>query len=296
MTDLAARAAYYAIEQIHITADRIREAWTWLVELTEPGPAAAVPAPAMTDEQAERLEAAAHQARAYRAWNLAHGTTALPASPAPVRLAVVDAQAVVDALLAHAVDRLRAAGHRPGHPVPVDGRPGVPDRLAWITGYRLGLGTTGRDGILLIEGAIATVRDPELAADVEQLLTRADRAARAAAADVDDPGEQLIDPATSRPARCPACGRRSLQRESTGLIRCVSQSCRCTGDAEPDHPECGCRRWEKRPELAHVWTRSGELELWDAIEAARPAGGRRGVGRGAAGHGGWQSRDMAGQQ
>jgi len=167
--------------------------------------------------------------------------------------------------------------------------------LDWITGCGIGLGYTGRDGALVVAGAIATVRDPELAAAAEQLLARADRTARAAAGADDDPAEQLVDDQTGRPARCPACGRRSLQREATRLIRCISASCRCTGDAEPDVDECGCRRSEKRPGLPHVWNRATEDELWAAIDY-QPQPARPRLGHGGQGHGGWQSRDLAGQQ
>jgi hypothetical protein len=308
-TALQAAAAAYAIEQIHVLADQLRQSWAWLVELAEPGPATPAAAAAETDDRAERLEADAHEARAYRQHNLRHGLSALPPSPAPVRIGIVDTQIHIDQLVNLAAARLAAAGHRASYRIPVaDARaygerrrhsPGVPALLDWITGdeIRIGLGHTGRDGILRLQlGAIATVRDPQLAADVEQLLARAARTAAAAAGDVDDPGEQLLDPDTNRPARCPACHRRSLSRSSTGLIRCVSQSCRCTGNAEPGHDECGCRRTDKRVDLAHVWTRGNEHQLWAAIDSARTTGDHRGVGRGATGHGGWQSRDMAGQQ
>lgn len=297
MTDLQAKAVWYAIEQIRITVDQLREAWAWLLELAEPGPETSRPAQAMTDQLAEQLEARGHSDRAYRAWNLARGTSALPPSPAPVRVGVVDAQVLVDRLVAAAVLTLaQTGGEQTQARADAATAAGVPAMLDWITGWEIGLGASGRDGVWLKQGAIDRVRDAQLAGDVEQLLTRADRAGRAAAALDDDPGEQLVDPATGRPARCPACRRRSLQRETTGLIRCVSQACVCTGDATADQDECGCRRAEKRPELRHVWIRAAEHELWNAIGYDRTPAGRPGVGRGATGHGGWQSRDMAGQQ
>jgi hypothetical protein len=297
-------AAAYAVEQIHLTVDQLRDAWAWLAELTVPGPASPAPARAMTDEQAERLEARGHSDRAYRSYNLRHGMSALPPSPAAARVSVVDVQITVAQLVTDAVTTLTGAGHAPGHRVPAGGPrprgvlqravPDVPALLDWISGCGLGLGHTGRDGMLVVAGAIATVRDPELAGAVEQLLARADRAARDAAGAGDDPAEQLVDE-TGRPARCPACGRRSLQREATRLIRCISASCRCTGDATPDLDECGCRRTEKRPGLPHVWNRATEDQLWAAIDD-HPAPTRPLLGHGGRGHGGWQSRDMAGQQ
>lgn len=302
MTDLQATAARYAIEQIHLTVDRLRDAWDWLVALAEPGRPQPTPTRAMTDDQAERLEARGHSDRAYRAWNLRHGMSALPPSPAGARLDVVDAQAVVDRLVVDAVLTLaQTGGLRTQGRADAAAAAGVPAMLDWLAGVEVGLGRTGRDGVWLkLRAAVDRVRDPKLAADVEQLLGRADRIARQAAAATDDVGEQVVDPDTSRPARCPACRRRSLQRELDGagrprLIRCISQSCLCAGDAEPGRDECGCRRAEKREGLQHVWIPSAEHELWSAI-ADQPRPTRRGVGRGAAGHGGWQSRSMAGQQ
>ncbi|MEV4705041.1 hypothetical protein [Actinoplanes sp. NPDC049316] len=273
-------AVVFTIEQIHLTLDRLRESWEWLLELAEPGRAAPAASPALTDDQAERLEAVGHSDRAYRAYNLRHGMSALPPSPAAARIAIIDAQAHAGAAIMDAVHLVAAAADS----VYVGGRPDqaatVRTALAWLDGP-----------------ALDDVRDDRVAAAVDQLLQRADRTARQAAACTDDEVEPLVDPRTRRAPRCPACGRRSLQRErSTGrtAIRCVSQQCRCTGDGAPGIPECGCRREEKRPGKPHVWPPVDEPELWAAINAT-PEPERPAVGRGAAGHGGWQSRDMAGQ-
>lgn len=297
MSDLQVKAVHYAREQIHLLVDELRAAWTWLVDLAEPGPASPAPTRAMTDDLAELLEARGHSDRSYRAWNLSRGMSALPPSPAPVRLAVVDAQVAVHQLLATAVLTLaETGGPRAQATGDAATAAGVPRMLDWLAGWEIArLGESGRDGVWIAVGAVDRIRDAELATDVEKLLVRAGHVARTAAGIGSDDAEQLLDPETSRPARCPACGRRSLQRETTGLIRCVSQSCVCTGDAEPGRPECGCRLLEKRDGLHHVWIRSTEYELWAAIAHDR-AGRGRGVGRGASGHGGWQSRDMAGQQ
>ncbi len=303
-SQLQATAAAYAIEQIHATVDEIREAWAWLVELAEPGPAGPAPTPPATEQVEEQLTAHGYQQRAWRAYNLAHGMSALPPSPAPVRVAVVDAQVAVDQLVAKAVLTLaETGGERTQARADAAVAAGVPRMLDWIAGWEVArLGADGRGGVWIKLGAIGRVRDAELAADVEQILRRAARTARAAAGvDAEQPAEPVIDDQTRRPARCPACGRRSLQQTfgSDGrprLIRCVSQSCLCTGDAQPDRPECGCRRSEKREGLGHVWIRSTEHELWNAIDRAYPNPAHRSIGRGAAGHGGWQSRDMAGQQ
>jgi hypothetical protein len=319
-------AVQYTVEQIRITVDQLRESWEWLLEHTAPGHASSASAPAQTDEQAERLEALGHSDRAYRDWNLRHGMSALPPSPAAVRIGAVDAQAAVAAAVMEAVhlvaEQLRACyiGGR--------GRQGDTVRAAldwiaadssyeWASAEPVGCLISspeqlvdelaaGRDevrraalaaasGYALFVDPLDGLRDEATAAKVDKLLQRADRAARAATRTLDEEPEPVIDPDTGRPARCPACGRRSLQLQN-GEIRCVSSSCSCTGDAVPDQPECGCRRPEKRAGRPHAWGRAEVDQLWAAISAAVPQAVKRSLGHGAAGHGGWQSRDMAGQQ
>lgn len=274
-------AVVFTIEQIHLTLDRLRESWEWLLELAEPGRAAPAASAALTDDQAERLEALGHSDRAYRAYNLRHGMSALPPSPAAARIAVIDAQALAGAAVMDAVHLVAAAADS----VYVGGRPdqaaSIRTALAWLDGP-----------------ALDDVHDDRVAAAVDQLLQRADRTARSAAQCSDEEVETLVDPRTRRAPRCPACGRRSLQRErATGrdVIRCVSQQCRCTGDGAPGIPACGCGREERKAGKPHVWPPAEEDQLWAAINAT-PVPSRHGVGRGASGHGGWQSRGMAGQQ
>lgn len=269
-------AVAYTVEQTHITIDKLRESWGWLLELVEPGRCSAGAARAITDDQAERLEALGHSDRAYRQHNLRHGMSALPPSPAAVRLPVVDAQVLVATLV---LDAARTAATAAGS-VYIGMRPSlaesVADALCWLE-----------------ESALGEIRDERTAAKLDQLLQRADRTARSAAHCTDEEVESLGRP-------CPACGRRSLQRESSPggaarVVRCVSKSCRCAGEATPDRPGCTCRKEHKREGKRHAWLPSeldGPYGLWAAIEALdRP---RDRVRRAAAGHGGWQSRNMGG--
>lgn len=279
-------AAAFTIEQVRLTIDRLRESWAWLLELVEPGRGGSGPSGAMTDDQAERLEAVGHSDRAYRAWNLRHGMSALPPSPAAVRLAVIDAQTVVAAAVVEAAHLAASAADA----VYVGGRSDrtatVEAALNWLDWHAA-------------KDALAQVRDQQVAAKIDRLLQRADRVARQAARCEDDEVVPLQD-------RCPACGRRSLQqevgRDADGrtlrrVIRCISSSCRCTGEASPDSPACGCGQAFKRHGRAHAWTPDlldGPHGLWAAIAAA-PARRRPPVTTGAAGHGGWQSRRTVGQ-
>lgn len=279
--DSSPDAAGYIVEQILITLDRLRDAWGWLGALVEPGRTASAPTPAMSDARAERLEATGHSDRAYRSYNLSHGMSALPPSPAAARIGIIDAQALVASLVVEAAQLVAAAAQS----VYIGGRERQDDTvrcaLDWL------------DGPALLE-----LRDESIAARVDRLLQRADRTARQAAQCDEDPPQPLVDPHTGRPPQCPVCGRRSLQRERSAgrtVVRCISQQCRCAGDAAPGVPGCRCGVEDKLAGAGHVWSLADEPRLWEAIEAT-PARVRRGVGRSARGHGGWQSRNMGGAQ
>lgn len=282
-------------EQIKITADRIRIAWAWLGLLVEPGHATVPSGTAVDDERAERLEAIGHSDRTYRFLNLREGMSALPPSPAPVRVGTVDTQVAVHAYVGVAVRMLANTGSSAHTWARADAAMAtVPTALDWLVGHDVGLGVDGLDGVWLRQGAVDRVRDAELAAAVDRLLQRADRAARVITGDQDD--------APIRPLehRCPACGRRSLQLEITGrdrsawLTRCVSERCRCTGPGDQATAACGClRRAPADVGRHHVWRYSdldgplGLIAALDRYDRQRPD-----VVAGAVGHGGWQSRNM----
>lgn len=289
MTEHQPTAAAYIVEQIHLTIDRLREAWEWLEALVEPGRPQPSPGRAMTDDQSERLEAIGHSDRAYRTWNLRQGMSALPPSPAAARLGIVDVQMATHETLVAVVCTLADTGNETTRRWADTIVATVPGMLDWLDGYAFGLGPTGFDGLLLRPGAVDRIRDANLAAAVDKELQRVDRIIRAAADATDDEVVPIHEP-------CPACCRRSLQREvsSSGVgrvVRCISKSCRCTGDAEPDRAACKCGRTQKRPGRPHVWLPSELDELAAAVEAGQSPRPR--LGRGGAGHGGWQSRNMA---
>jgi hypothetical protein len=291
MTTSDATAAAYIVEQIHITADKLRTAWSWLQLLAEPGRATAPSGTAVDDQKAERLEAIGRSDRAYRDYNLRHGMSALPPSPAPIRIGIVDAQVAVHGLITTAVRLLAGTGGSAHTWARADAALGsVPAALDWLVGYEVGLGVSGRDGVWIRQGAVDRIRDAQLAADVDRILQRADRAARSAAGD----NGSVVRPLEHR---CPACGRRSLQLEVTSadrrdwMARCVSERCRCTGPGEPGVPACGClRRLSYDVGRRHVWTygqldgRAGLLAALEMYDRQQP-----GVGSGLTGRGGWQS-------
>ncbi|MFY1669509.1 hypothetical protein ACN27G_06075 [Plantactinospora sp. WMMB334] len=287
MADQAPTRGPATVHAVRDLVDRLRESIGWLWLLVVPGPERR-PGRAVDEDRAELLEAWAWQARAYRDAALREGRGALTAAAAPARLDVVDAQQVVHRLVSRAVARVaRARGScYVGDRSDVAGA--VADALDWLT-----VGGPGRpwvvepDGTVWRAGVVDELhdnRDAWVLADVARLLRGADVVARSAAGVV---GEQV------RPVehRCPACGHRSLQLHHDGPTRgwtvtCVRRSCVCVGAG------CGCLRRLKREGLPHVWTRSelsGAYGLAAAVDRARLAGRRR-VGSGAAGHGGWSDR------
>jgi hypothetical protein len=284
-------AAWYIVEEIHITIDQLRESWTWLCALVEPGRPQPTPATAMTDEHLERLEALGHSDRAYRDYNLRHRLSALPPSPAAARVGIIDAQVLVHDTVTTAARLLAATGGLAARRRAECMLDTVPAALDWLTGGPIAeLGAGGRGGVWWRAGALDRLRDAQLAADVAKILRRADRVARAAAGAEEQPAAPVDE-------RCPACGRRSLQEEYPSgrlVVRCVSVSCVCTGDGGPGVDPCGCGRRRKQAGRRHVWTGTELDELDAAVEKRRRPRPR--LGRGAVGHGGWQSRDMAGQQ
>lgn len=281
-----------SVEQVEDAVDRLRLSWGWLVLLAEPGRERR-PGRAVDEDQAEALAARGMSDRAYREWNLRHGMSALPPSPAAAQLSVVDAQAVVARLVREAVDAI-AAARRSTY---VGGRPGaaaVLDALDWLTEggaprpfVATRRGVVGRAGVL---ADLHNNRDRELLARVLRLLGRADAAARAAAGVVDEEVRPIGH-------RCPACRYRSLQlTPQTGTVRCVRRSCRCAGDG------CGCLQVDRRKGRAHVWVRANldsglgalatAIAMADAIDAQvdRDRGVDRRVRSGMRGHGGWPDR------
>ncbi|MEW2383364.1 hypothetical protein AB0873_14915 [Micromonospora sp. NPDC047707] len=282
-----------SVPDIRQAVERLRESCAWLWLLMVPGRERR-PGRPVDEEQAEVLEARGRSDRAYREWNLRHGTGALAPSPAAARLDVVDAQAVVHQVLtrlARRVAHYRSASY-------VGGRIGVSaaiaDVLDWLTvggpGRRWVVDSAGeawRAGVL---DDLHDNRDAYLLGDIARTLAAADQVARQAAGVVAEPVRPIEH-------RCPACRNRSLQLHHDGrdkrrwTVRCVRRTCLCVGVG------CGCLKRDRRPGLAHVWTRAemeGPYGLANAVAIARRLNEqgrpRPAVHSGVAGHGGWPDR------
>ncbi|MBM7083616.1 hypothetical protein [Micromonospora humidisoli] len=268
--------------------ERLRESLAWLWLLTAPGRERR-PGRPVDEDQAEILEARGHAARTWREANLRHGMGALAPSAAAARLDVVDALTVVTRILtrlARLVAEGRASSYVGG------GRP--VDVLDWLTAGGPGrpwvvdaAGDAWRAGVL---DDLHDNRDAYLVGRIAEHIAWADEVARAAAGVVAEPVRPIEH-------RCPACRHRSLQLRHDGrdkrrwTVECVRRTCLCAGAG------CGCLRRDRRPGLAHVWTR-GEMEgpggLATAVAIARrldEQGRRRPTVRSTTtGHGGWSDR------
>lgn len=280
------------VEQIRARLDELRQAWAWLALLTEPGRETSS-AMVVDDAQAERLAAQGMAARAYRAWNLRRGMTALPPTPAAARVSVLDARVAVHDLVLEVARTVAAAAGS----TYVGGRHGddaVVAALDWLEeGWRPDPWLCGVDGVRWRAGPLDRMRDATLAARVAHGLQRANTVARQAARVA---GEDPVQPLEYR---CPACRAQSLQLHydvqdlaavaasggrarprnvSRWYVACVSQRCRCTVQA------CGCGMRSRIAGRRHAWS-YGELpDLWRAIERAGLLRGQR-IGSTAQGRG-----------
>jgi hypothetical protein len=142
-----------------------------------------------------------------------------------------------------------------------------------------------RDGEIWRSGPLDDTRDARVLVDVAATLGAAAEVARVAAGVVDEPVTPLAH-------RCPACRSRSLQlhhagsRKALWVVTCVRRSCRCVGVG------CGCLRRDRRPGLAHVWTRAeldGPFGLAAAVDRANRVA-REPVRSAVVGHGRWSGR------
>lgn len=162
---------------------------------------------------------------------------ALAASPAPVRLEVVDAERnAVEALTAlHWTIR---SDLRQWQRYLVPWPTGIQQRLTWLT----------------------TMLDATSAAAVDQAAEELPRIARTLAAAV---GHQLADDWKPTSRRCPSCGQRALSRWDASpdrrehTVECTGETydeerdrnvpCRCAGDG------CPCGRPGARAGSKHLW-------------------------------------------
>ena len=281
------------VDDVREAIERLRESCGWLWLLLAPGRERR-PGRPVDEAQAEVLEARGRSDAAFRQWNLRHGMGALAPSPAAARLDVIDAQAVVHRMLA---DLARSVAAQQGASY-VGQRTGAvaaaADVLDWLTGGGPGrrwvvdaAGAAWRSGVL---DDLHDNRDAQLLREIARTLAAADNVARSTAGVV----AEAVRPIEHR---CPACRHRSLQLHHDGrnkrlwTVRCVRLTCVCAGDS------CGCMKRDRRPGLAHVWTRpemDGPYGLATAVaiaqrltEQGRPRPTAQST---VTGHGGWSDR------
>lgn len=291
MTAPPARTVDEHLEHARVALDELRQAWSWLALLAEPGREAS-DALVVDDGQAERLAAQGMAARAYRTWNLRLGLSALAPTPSAARVGVLDAQVAVHGLV---LDTARAVAAAAGatYVGRGTGDQGVLDALDWLEqGHPPDPWICGPEGARWRAGPLDRLRDAAVAKAVADGLQRANQVARQAARVA---GEDPVQPLEHR---CPACGAQSLQLHygdpedlahvAAGAARprhvsrwyaeCVSQRCRCVVQG------CGCGMRSRIAGRRHAWSYGELADLWRAIERARQLRGAR-VGSSAEGHG-----------
>jgi len=304
--------AVLLVEQIRATIADLREAWSWLGDLIEPGRDSA-PIPVLTDAQRARQDEAIAAERAERdAWSAdvpvgqrqfaaPAGRYALAGSRPGARIGVIDARAAVHGIVLD-VARTVAAAEGARYVGDRAGLAGVRDALDWLDGGApCWIATV--DGVIWRTppgGVLAQLDDAAVATVVNARLSRANRIAREAARSPDGEHHAPVD------HRCPACGRRSLELDygsdellhrgaederyrRAWTVSCISEACRCAGEG------CGCRQRIRYPGRRHAWAYgelSGPYGLWAAVRAAdrRRRGPEARVRSEVYGHGGWAER------
>lgn len=225
----------------------LADQYGWLADLLEPGtpdrrPTHLTPAAKAVRVRQWRAE------RADLAETLRNGHAPRGASPAPLQVAVLDAQiAAVDA----AVDAAHLACS------------------ALRTRAMLGWSTPHADDQVRFESAVGYLKvalrliAPELAGvlgtDLHHAAQQAARITGTAAARID-----------FGHGPCPACGRRSLVAQVTSifdnaLITCTRPDCRCRGT------DCLCRRPTRVPDLRHIWPSAEFEQLRDLYQRQKAA-------------------------
>lgn len=277
MTDraVAEDQRLYLIDDTIRAAYRLTAAIGWLAVLTVPGREPRPSSRPWSEETAERATAQWYRERA-EAWRAGRAGLAGSEHPwsgpsaAPLR---IQALAAIEATRPRVA---RAVAVAAGHPVLVDGwvpwlRPGDPVRavveaIDWLAGPGPGW-VVDRAGVVRRRCVV-----DELPADlVERVRADLDRAVGPAedAAGITD--RDLIP--FPGGARCPACGRRSLEVDVTvpserwWVVRCTARGCLCTGAG------CGCRQRVRYAGRAHAWPASEFPDLAARLRA-QPGAGR----------------------
>lgn len=214
----------------------LRDQWQWLADLLEPG---------TPDRRSRHLTPAAkanlnrlHRAeRADLTETRRQGLAPRGASPAPLRIAVLDAQIIA---LATATDAAWAASSA------LRTRP--------MLAYVMPIGDDHRRFEAAGEYLTVTLAliHPDLAGSIGTDLDAAARTARTATGA--GPGRKPLA------ATCPACGRRSLVATTydtdDAIVTCDRGDCRCRG------VDCLCRRPQRSPGGKHMWAAAefGQLD------------------------------------
>lgn len=211
---------------------RLRTAWDYLADSLEPGPTSRGEH-ALTPGRRAALDRLTRAERVDRHATQAAGHTPSGPHPAPLRVAVLDAQ--VFAVLAAADAAWMAASAIRTRGWPFTYHP------AWAD-------DTERFSAACDYLAVTVPRlDVPLVEEIGDDLSTADRVARAIAGVGSD--ERPVK------AECPACEHRSLVADvgpanpADWTIRCTWTTCRCRG------VDCGCNRPVRWPGRRHQWPR-----------------------------------------
>lgn len=219
-----------AIQQARLSIGQIRRCWPMLgpartTRVTRPSVALVGRAAAARDADLRAERADRDAATTYRA---------LAASPAPVNLAVVDAERnALEALTA--IHWAIRSDLRQWSRLLVPWPTGVDQRLTWLT----------------------EMLDCTSAAAVDQAATELPPLARQLAGVV---GHQLADDWKPTSRRCPCCGQRALSRWDASPDR-REHTVECTGQGEDGRP---CRCAGEGCPCGRAGARSGSRHLWPA--------------------------------
>lgn len=275
-------------DQITVTIGKLRAAWGWLRESTEPTRHRWIERE-MTPLQREIADARAFAERTYAASSKRVGLSALAPKPAPAALGVLDTRAgIVNDLTGLADELFRTVTGSTDRPAP---EPGSRFHLRTCQcrgrGHlflpsTLGPAWTGCPGrcftcrssdpcdcdipdarvahaLHRIAVALPSIRIIEQARDTLRILRSAERRALNAAS-VESRPRILIR------VECPACAGRTLAvNADSGLeqewaIECTTPTCRCRGE------HCPCGRTIRYRDAPHVWLAANDG--WKHLAAA----------------------------
>jgi hypothetical protein len=258
-------------------AARLARAVGWLLVLAEPGREPRPSTRPANEDQVEVRTAAwyreqAEQARARRLGLAGSDRPWGGPSAAPARVALLDGYAEVYEAVSTALDATGLVDTVPPW-TPVGSRR-VVEGIDWLAGPGEAwvVDRTGRARRRCVVAELPAHRVDRVRGLLERAAERAE-----AAAGIE---RQLTVPWPGG-ARCPACGRRSLEVDVTvpqhrwWVVRCTARACRCSG------PGCGCGQRVRYEGRAHAWPASE----WEILADRLRVPGRPEVRSGQAGRG-----------